>query len=181
VIGSVAPVRLGLLALAIIAPFLAINASAQSRGSAWSAGPLTPDGIGLIRIGMTRQQVTRVIGAGLEAEELSEGCVEARPRGNRGIFFMFQDNRLTRISIGAPSRITTPRGIGIGSTEAQAHRAYGSGLQIEPHYYDDAPARYLTFWTQRGQRGVRFETDTSRRVQTIHAGTEAIEYVEGCL
>jgi hypothetical protein len=30
------------------------------------------------------------------------------------------------------------------------------------------------------KRGVRFETNSKRQVQVIHAGTAAIQYVEGC-
>jgi hypothetical protein len=68
----------------------------------------------------------------------------------------------------------------MGATAAAVRRAYGKGLKAEPHYYEDRPAEYLTFWTVPRKRGVRFETDSKRRVQTIHAGTAAIELVEGC-
>jgi hypothetical protein len=93
---------------------------------------------------------------------------------------MFEEYRLTRISIGQPSRVTTAKGIGIGARADQVKRVYGRGLKIEPHHYAERPAEYLTFWTVPGKRGVRFETDLKRRVETIHGGTSSIEYVEGC-
>ena len=93
---------------------------------------------------------------------------------------MFEDYKLSRISIGQPSKITTQRGIGIGATAAQVRKVYAPRLKAEKNYYDDLPAEYLTYWTVPGKRGIRFETSSNRRVQTIHAGTSSIELVEGC-
>lgn len=153
------------------------TASAQAQG--WR---LTPDGYGAVRIGMTRPQVERALGSALRGEAIEDAavCVEMQARrGHGGLVFMFENNRLSRISARAASRATTPRGIGAGATEAAVRRAYGSGLQAEPHKYLGLPARYLTFWLNR-ERGVRFETDERRRVSAIHAGSRSIEYVEGC-
>jgi hypothetical protein len=165
------------IAAALIGSALAIPAAAQSPQ--WR---LTPDGLGPVRIGMTRDEVTRIVGAPLEGEELTEGCIETQSaRGWGGVWFMFEEGRLSRISVGEQSRVTTPRGIGIGAAEAAVRRAYGRGLRSEGHHYRGPPARYLTYWLQPGVRGVRFETDERRRVETIHAGRASIQYVEGCL
>ena len=158
---------------------LALLAAAAALGS-W---PLTPDGWGPVRIGMSRAQVEQALAVKLEGEPLEDekSCIELVPKGpKRGLWFLFEDYKLSRISIGEPSQVTTPRGIGMGATAAAVRRAYGKGLKAEPHYYEDRPAEYLTFWTVPRKRGVRFETDSKRRVQTIHAGTAAIELVEGC-
>lgn len=169
--------RLGQTGLALAAWF-ALGAAA-APAPAWR---LTPNGLGPVRIGMTRAQVTRLVGARLEGETLTPGCVETQAvRGWTGIGFMFEAGRLTRISVGDGARVVTPRGIGVGGGEDAVRRAYGSTLAVEPHKYDDAPARYLTYWTVPRRRGVRFETDAHRRVVTIHAGGPSIEYVEGCL
>ena len=147
------------------------------------AQPLTPDGWGPVRIGMSRAEVEKALSVELEGEPLEDeySCIEMVAKGpDRGVWFMFEEYRLARISIGSPSRMTTPRGIGIGASAEAVRRAYGSRLEVEPHYYEDLPSEYLTYWTVPGKRGVRFETDSKRRVQTIHAGTDAIRYVEGC-
>ena len=160
-----------MIALALLA--------AAAAAQAW---PLTPNGWGPVKIGMTRAEVERVLHVRLEGEPIEDekSCVELVPAGpDQGLWFMFQDYRLTRISIGAPSKVAA-RGLGIGATAAQVRRAYGRALKAEPHYYEDLPAEYLTFWTVPGKRGVRFETDARRRVQTIHAGDDSIQYVEGC-
>ena len=167
------------IAFALAAMLAALPAAAQPQQQ-WR---LTPDGLGPVRIGMTRAQVSAALNARLEGEPIEDAdvCVEMTARGKLpGVHFMFVDRLLSRISLGRPSRITTPRGIGAGATEAQVRAAYGRGLRSEPHQYEDAPARYLTFWVRPDVRGVRFETDRQRRVRTIHAGTDSIGYVEGC-
>jgi len=144
---------------------------------------LTPDGWGPVKIGMSRAQVEAALGAKLEGEALDDeySCIDMKPVGeDQGIWFMFEEYKLSRISIGSPSQVKTPRGIGIGSSADEVRKAYGARLQIEPHYYEGLPSEYLTYWTVPEKRGVRFETDSKRQVQSIHAGGPSIQYVEGC-
>ena len=150
--------------------------------AAVTASPLTPDGWGKVRIGMTQAEVVRALGNRLRGEPIEDEnlCVEKVSPRHRDVWFMFVEGRLSRISIGEASRIRTPRGIGAGSTAAAVRKAYGRGLTITGHKYVERPAEYLTYWTVPRKRGMRFETDRSRRVQTIHAGGPSIEYVEGC-
>ena len=143
---------------------------------------LTPDGWGAVKIGMSQAEVARALGAELEGEPIEDEnvCVEKITPAHPDIWFMFEQGRLTRISVGEKSKVTTPRGIGHGATAAQVRRKYPEGLKAEPHHYLDLPGEYLTYWTVPKKRGVRFETDLKRRVETIHAGTDSIQYVEGC-
>src|SRR6266542_336592 len=126
-----------------LTPLLLI-AAAPAPSQPWN---LTPDGLGPVRIGMSRAQVEKALHVKLEGEPLDDeqSCIEMVPAG-----------------------------------ADQVHHAYRHGLKAEDHYYEGRPAEYLTFWTAPGRRGVRFETDSKRRVQTIHAGTESIQLVEGC-
>jgi hypothetical protein len=145
--------------------------------------PLTPSGWGPVKMGMTRAEVEAALHIRLKGEPIEDEatCVEMVPEGpDQGVWFMFESFKLTRISIGEPSRVTTPRGIGIGASADRVRSAYSRGLKAEPHHYVDLPAEYLTYWTVPEKRGVRFETDANRRVQTIHAGTSSIQFVEGC-
>ena len=145
--------------------------------------PLTVDGWGPVKIGMSRAQVEKALHITLKGEPLDDeaSCIELVPRGpDRELWFLFESYKLRRISIGAPSKVVTPRGIGIGAGADAVRRAYGRKLQAEPHHYEDLPSEYLTFWTVPGRRGVRFETNSKRAVQTIHAGTDAIQLIEGC-
>ena len=159
----------------------AVGASAMAPAPAKPV--LTVDGLGPVRIGMTIRQVEQALGGKLvgEALESDDICVEKESKsGPRGAYYMFEDKKLARISLGRGSSTTTARGIGVGATARQVRRAYGVKLKAEPHYYAGRPAEYLTFWTVPGKRGVRFETDSRRKVDTIHAGTAAIQFVEGC-
>lgn len=144
--------------------------------------PLTVDGYGPARIGMTQAQVSKALHAKLTGDALDDedACVEKQAAGFPNVLFMFEDKKLTRVSLWEKSKVTTPRGIGLGASADAVRRAYGKVLKAEPHHYEDLPSEYLTFWAVPGKRGVRFETNSKRRVQAIHAGTAAIQYVEGC-
>lgn len=165
--------------LALSTALAATAATAQPR--LWH---LTPDGYGPVRIGMTRAQVERALAVRLEGEPLDDAnvCIEMAPGAgpHRDLVFMFIQRRLSRIAAIDASRVTTPRGLGIGATAAQVRRAYGRGLRAEEHAYLGRPAEYLTFWTRPNRRGVRFVTDLRRRTEVLIAGDETIRYIEGC-
>lgn len=143
---------------------------------------LTPDGLGPVKIGMTREQVTRALHSKLSGEALddADACIEMEAPRYPDVYFMFEDKRLSRISITGRSRITTVQGIGVGASAAEVRKAYPRGLRAEPNHYEDRPAEYLTYWTVPDRRGVRFETNGSGKVAVIHAGKDSITYVEGC-
>lgn len=158
-------------------------AAAGGASAAPASQVLTVDGLGAVRIGMTIAAVEKAIGGKLEgaAIESDDICVEKVSKaGPQDVFYMFEDRKLSRISLGEGSNIVTPRGIGVGATAAQVRRAYGPKLKSDEHPYEGPPGEFLTFWTVPGKRGISFETDTSRTVKVIHAGTGAIEYAEGC-
>ncbi|HYC94868.1 MAG TPA: hypothetical protein VEB39_04135 [Sphingomicrobium sp.] len=145
---------------------------------------LTPAGWGPVRIGMSREQVTKALQVELQGDAFDNqgSCIELFPASEelKGIYFMFQDGKLSRISVVETGKITTPRGIRVGATADEVRAAYGDKLQTEPHHYIDLPAEYLTYWLRPKARGVRFETDAQRKVETIHAGNDSIQLVEGC-
>jgi hypothetical protein len=144
--------------------------------------PLTPEGWGAVKIGMTREQVSRALHAELKGEALddADSCIEMDTVKFPDVYFMFEDKRLSRISIAGRTKVVTERKIGIGATADAVRKAYPRGLKAEKNYYEDLPAQYLTYWTVPKKRGIRFETDSKRRIQAIHAGTDSIQYVEGC-
>lgn len=166
-------------ALALIA--LALASAAAAEAPAWK---LTPNGLGPVRIGMTRDQVAKALKTELEGEAFdNEGsCIELFPENEelKGSYFMFLDGKLSRISVADPSKIATPRGIGVGTSADEVRKAYGAGLQAEEHHYIGAPAEYLTYWLKPKVRGVRFETNAQGKVEIIHAGNDSIQYIEGC-
>lgn len=160
---------------------LFLIAAAPAPGYDWK---LTPAGWGPVRIGMSRTQAEKALKMPLQGEAFdNEGsCLELYAPDNAlpGMYFMFNEGKLTRISAIAPSTLTTPRGMGIGSSADDVRAAYGEKLLAEPHHYEGEPAEYLTYWLKPEKSGVRFETDAQRKVQTVHVGDGTIQYIEGC-
>lgn len=152
--------------------------------------PLTAEGWGPLRIGMTRAEVVAAAGEDANPEAVGgaepEFCDEFRPeRAPAGLLVMLESGRLTRISVGSSSPVRTDRGIGLGATTEEVRRTYGDRLQSTPHKYVAAPAAYLTIWTVEppaaDARGIVYEVGEDGRVSRIHAGGPSIQYVEGCL
>jgi len=150
-----------------------------------SATPLTPDGWGQVRIGMSEAEAVRRFRLKVPSSDdgvSSPACRELTfPEGGPDLVLMAEDGKITRISAFSGSTTKTDRGFGLGAREADIRRAYGPSLEVGPHKYDDPPAHYLTAWTVKGSRGVRYETNQQGVVTTIHAGGPSITYVEGCL
>lgn len=161
-----------------------------------AVAPLTAEGWGPLRIGMTLAQVVAAAGPDSDPEAVGgpepEVCDIFHPaRTPEGLMVMIEEGRLTSISASAPTEVRTERGLGPGATAGEVEAAYPGGLKSEPHEYEEAPARYLTVWTVGGgeepyvrsaaARGIRYEVDHSGRVSVVHAGGPSIQYVEGCL
>ena len=152
--------------------------------SAPAASPLTPEGLGPIRIGMTDAEARAAVGgANIEIDtgtELSQTCTEIKLKGAYpGVYLMIEEGRLTRITATDDAAVRTDKGIGVGASAAQVTAAY-PGAVAEPHKYEEAPAQYLTVWTVPGKEGTVFEVNGRGVVGSIHAGTDSITYVEGC-
>lgn len=170
-------------------------APAASRDASDTA-PLTPEGWGPLRIGMTLAEVAAAAGAdsdpGATGGPEPEACDIFHPeRAPEGLRVMIEEGRLTRISISDPTELRTDRDLGPGDSAEAVKAAYGAELVSSAHEYEEAPAEYLTVWTTaRGgesyvqapdARGIRYEVDRSGTVDAIHAGGPSIQYVEGCL
>ncbi|HEV2544771.1 MAG TPA: hypothetical protein VGU70_18615 [Methylobacterium sp.] len=156
--------------------------------------PLTPEGWGPLRIGMSLAEVTAALGPDADPEAVGgpdpESCDQFRPaRAPNGMLVMIEDGRLTSISLIDDATILTDRGLGIGATAAEVRAVYGRVAQTEPHKYSASPAEYITVWAggprkayaeDPAARGIRYEVEENGRVSQIHAGGPSIQYVEGC-
>jgi hypothetical protein len=165
--------------------------STRPPADAPEPGPnlLTADGWGTLRIGMSRAEV--VAAAGEDANPNAVGgaepdqCDQFRPRSAPdGLLVMIERGVLTRITMSRNPAVKTPEGFGVGDSAAAIIAAYGSRARVDLHKYSDAPAKYITVWqgspTQKDRRGIRYEIDTTDKVAHVHAGSQSIEYVEGC-
>lgn len=160
-----------------------------------SEPPLTAEGWGPLRIGMTRDEVTEAMGPTATPDAVGgpepEACDQYRPeRAPEGLYVMLESNVLTRISIAEGSELTTDRGFGLGATAAAVKAAYGDAADVEPHHYVGPQGEYITVWNglnpgdayveDPAARGLRYETGEDGLVNTIHVGGPSIQYVEGC-
>lgn len=142
------------------------------------------DGVGPAKIGMTKAQVSRVLGESLERSP-GAGDIECEylysPRSMVGVKFMFSRERLARIDI-SEGATPTEAGIRIGDNIAKIRKAYGGRISVAPHQYIPEPdGKYITVKAPGGRRAIRFETDKGL-VVTYYAGRfPEVTFVEGCL
>jgi hypothetical protein len=146
------------------------------------AGPvINAEGFGPLRVGMTWEEALAAMPSlTRQLEEQMEACYTAQSTQYPGLSVMFEDRRLARVSAWDPSQVTDAQGLHVGQPAAAVRAAYGDRLLQEPHHYEDPPAVYLTLWTTRGQRGVRYEIGGNGNISAIHGGGPQIEYIEGC-
>jgi hypothetical protein len=154
---------------------------AAVAASAAEAPVLTMEGLGPIRIGMTRAQVEAVAGDvkpdGLYEPEHPDYCWQGEARGFGGAWLMFEEGHLVAITV---YENRTRSGARIGMTEAQAQAVYAGRLLVEPHQYDEH-GHYLKLFSHDRRRALVLETDGAT-VLSMTAGEEGpAQYVEGCL
>lgn len=156
--------------------------------------PLTAEGWGPLRIGMTRAEVVAAVGEDASPGAVGgpdpERCDEFRATGApEAMLLMIETGRLTRISLTGPSEVTTDRGYGVGDPGNGIATAYGPQADRGPHKYEPAPSEYITVWSRNGgqgyvrnpdARGLVFEVGQDGAVKAIRAGGASIQYVEGC-
>jgi hypothetical protein len=171
---------------------------APSRPTATAAPPasspegpvLTAEGLGDLRIGMTREEVVAVAGPDANPEAVGgpipSECDEFRPsEAPDGTLVMVENGRLTRISLINDSEVETEEGFAVGDPASEIEAAYGERAIVTPHKYVAAPARYITVWTTGDggpdSRGILYEVGADGLVTHVRGGGPSIQYVEGCL
>lgn len=170
----------GIYAALLSAGLFLAASSARAAPAPWV---ITPDGLGPLKIGMTIEEASKALGSPLSIDPHDQeavNCSELDVPNRAGAGMIFEDRRLTRVEIFGSSRLKTSRGIRLGSTESNVKAKYAP-IEDVPQAYDDLPAKDLTWWVKKDVRGIRFQTDTTRHVIAIFAGSHAIRYIEGCL
>lgn len=157
-----------------------------------SARLLTPDRLGPVRLGASTAEAARALGVPLRprSDDQSPQCwITGRADGrDPGIAYLVVGERIRRIdvfSVPEPEsrawKVASAAGVGLGTAEAAALRAYGGRLRVLPHPYTGADGgHYLILDAAGGKAGVIFETFAGR-VTHMRAGLRPeLDYVEGC-
>lgn len=159
----------------------ALADSGQSQPSSLAQWSLTPQGLGPVKIGMTWRQVSQALGdIPLGGSGNDKSCMVAEADGFDGIRFMFLDNRLSRVSILSPSRVKTPRGIGIGSSDREVIKRYTPGVVSVESELGGSGSRNLFYWLVPDRLGVAFAVGADGLVKAIIAGDRSITFEDGC-
>jgi hypothetical protein len=172
--------------VAILMAVLLVSApaAAQQQRSVLENG-----GVGKVRIGMSVKEAERVIGAGLRSlvSAYGPGCwLAVRADGiDPGLSYMVENGRITRIDVGTPRegaapRITTAKGIGIGSTQADVELNYGSSAvsALAPYGHDDSD-RWITVEATPAL-GIVISVSGGKVVGLWAGRRQSIAYAEAC-
>jgi hypothetical protein len=143
---------------------------------------LTPHGYGWLKIPATSTD-DAIAGAPTPpqlavASDDPSTCAEYSI-GDSGMVFMTQEMWVARVSVYKPG-FATAEGVQVGDTSAKVRKVYGKKVIKEHAPYGEPPAEDLYVW-ETPDYGYRFEIDDKGVVTTIHAGSDAIRYMEGCL
>ncbi|HEX6940214.1 MAG TPA: hypothetical protein VF158_12440 [Longimicrobiales bacterium] len=142
---------------------------------------VTAEGVGPVRVGMTTEDVSVVLGGAIDAPDDLGDCGYISPPGlPDGVAVMVVDGRVVRVEVRAGD-IATAEGARIGSTEREIHALYPGRVEVRPHKY--TAGQYLIV-TPAGPAGedyrIVFETD-GRVVERYRAGAlPFVEWVEAC-
>ncbi|MDQ2767069.1 MAG: hypothetical protein M3Y30_07915 [Gemmatimonadota bacterium] len=145
---------------------------------------VTDSGAGMLRIGMTRDQLALDMHSAVPKHTRADsGCAYlAVPGIPAGMRTMWVAATLARIDIGAP-KLPTDRGVSVGDKAAKVEQLYQGSVTALPAKYDPR-GKYLVVKVGSGTdttRRIVFETDSTTRITRFRVGREPeVEWVEGC-
>lgn len=153
-------------------------------GSSVFLTPLTQDGWGEVKIGMTHDQALAALGGKAKADTATKGadwtaCHMIAATEPEGLWIMVENDKVTRITLRTPA-VRTDAQLKVGDPKDRVLGTYPDLLKRDPHKYQDPPAEYLTWWATPDKSGIRYAIGEEGLVQEIHAGGPSIRYVEGC-
>ena len=157
-----------------------IGLIAQGDVSSWRA---TLRGVGPIRVGMTVQDVYRVMGTDsrVSVDEMAECDYADVPGLPASIGLMTSYGRIARYEVGRPG-IKTASGAEVGMSEDSVRHLYAGRMHVVPDPYDGPDSHNLIYEPSPADSefGLIFETD-GKKVIAYRAGRRPhVEYIEGC-
>ena len=163
-------------------PAATMPAPAPAHPIVTSAWAVTDSGAGVLRIGMTRDQLALDMHSAVPRHTRADsGCAYlAVPGIPAGMRTMWVAATLARIDIGAP-KLPTDRGVSVGDKAAKVEQLYAGTVTAMPAKYDPHGKYLVVKAGADTTRRIVFETDSSTRITRYRVGREPeVEWVEGC-
>lgn len=176
---SIAPPPVAVAPAAAPAPAPTPKPSHPIVSSAWA---VTDSGAGVLRIGMTRDQLALDMHSAVPKHTRADsGCAYlAVPGIPAGMRTMWVAATLARIDIGAP-KLPTDRGVSVGDKAAKVEQLYHGSVIAMPAKYDPRGKYLVVTAGADTTRRIVFETDSTTRITRYRVGREPeVEWVEGC-
>ena len=157
---------------------------AQAPAPPASPWTVSDSGAGLLRIGMTRNELARALHeAPPRLTSADSGCAYLTINGiPAGMRTMWVGGTLARIEIVTPE-LPTDRGARVGDSKARIDSLYGPRGTTTPAKYDPHGSYIVVRAASPADssRRIVFESDSTQRVTRYRAGREPeVEWVEGC-
>jgi hypothetical protein len=142
--------------------------------------PVTLQGVGPLRVGLSLDALRRDFGATTEDQPDPESdCSYWRSDAFPGVAMMVSGGRLVRIDFD-DARYVTRSGARIGMSEREIRAIYGRRMRVEPHPYTDPQGRYLVLRARDEPFGMIFETDNGRAISFRVGYWDNVQLIEGC-
>jgi opacity protein-like surface antigen len=166
-----------LLAAALACALL--TAAAAARVASFPA-PVTLDGVGGVRPGMSPAEVERRWGLRLRLDATRGTSCQTGVVARNGVrgYALFENSRFGAVFLQRGA--TTPSGVTIGTSERTLKRLFGPRLTVQPHQYVRGGHYYFLTRRSAPHWRIRFDTDANGRITQIAFGARAVAYVEGC-
>ncbi len=163
--------------------------------------PLRPDGIGLLKIGMTKEEAEKATGLVISLEVNATQNCDTGQVGEKGPVVMIEEGKITRISLTPymeSSGYATLEGARLGDSEDQVIALYKAHLnqplfnrdaENEGYYFEEFAISHYTYdefghyFKVQNNHGMGYMLETDgKKITHIHAGKfPSVAYVEGCL
>lgn len=153
----------------------------ESRTTPADNWSVTSAGIGSIRAGMSIAELKAAFGDSLVIPTKLAECDYVRPKSEpKGLSFMIENGKLSRVDVRNNTAVRTAAGAGIGDTEDRVKSLYPGQVKVQPHKYTDGHYLVVTPTGSPGDERIIFETDGKTVIELRSGRTPAVEYVEGC-
>jgi hypothetical protein len=141
---------------------------------------VTFDGIGVVKVGATAWESLQGLDELVLGEDSAECSMVRLQSADCGLSMMLSRGRIERIDIDQ-GEYRTADGFGIGTTETELRRFYGTRLQSAPNHYSEGVLDMWVDGSVNGQRRSLLFVVANGKVESFRAGqAAAVALIEHC-